>query len=216
MYKGKCRNFIIILLLSVCISLTACNAHGRRDDTSTYSEKGMTTVDGQQTTGSEREVVDETGQKSTADDSASYIPDTTDYSRFYDDTPNTAEPRTYTEDEIELDITEDKYVSCVNDIYVYAEDYLGKMIRIEGMYLGEVFEGRDYHYIYRHGPGCCDTDGEMCGFEFTYNGDMPKDGDWIEVVGTLRQYLEGNLAYLTLDAISVTVKDEQGAKDVKE
>lgn len=150
-----------------------------------------------------------------AGDYAAYLT-TEDYSKYYDDSPNTAEPRDYTEDEISLDIVEDTYVASVNEIYLRAEDYLGQMIRIEGMCLKETYDGKAYCYVYRHGPGCCSSDGELCGFEFTYNGDMPESGEWIEVVGTLRQYLEGDLAYLTLDAVSVKVKAERGAEEVTE
>lgn len=204
MYGITAKRFMAMLFCGFLIGLTACSISEQGEEDSASAADVRTPAETKIT------------EAGTTEANTFYASDTTDYAQYYDDTPNTAEPRTYTEDEIELDITEDKYVSCVNDIYVYTEDYLGKMIRIEGIYLGETFEGRDYHYIYRHGPGCCDTDGEMCGFEFTYNGDMPKNGDWIEVVGTLRQYLEGNLAYLTLDAISVTIKDERGQEDVKE
>lgn len=148
-------------------------------------------------------------------DYAAYLT-TEDYSKYYDDSPNTAQPRDYTEDELALDIVEENYVSSVNAIYLRAEDYLGQMIRIEGMCLGENYDGKEYYYVYRRGPGCCSSDGELCGFEFTYNGDMPENGEWIEVVGTLRQYLEGDLAYLTLDAVSVKVKAERGAEEVAE
>lgn len=213
MYKRQIKRIAALLLTGcVCMALTACGGQQY-----TNGENQNTAVDVEvATTDRTKKDVTTAGKEHVTGDSSSDVLDTTDYAQFYDDSPNTAEPRTYSEDEIEVDITEDKYVSYVNDIYVYTEDYLGKMIRIEGMYLGETFEGKDYSYIYRRGPGCCDTDGEMCGFEFTYNGEMPKNGDWIEVVGTLRQYLEGNLAYLTLDAISVKVQEKRGAEDVTE
>lgn len=214
MRKKKSKKCMMVFWVTACLFFTACGTQeGREEEHTSFVSAGTTAMS--------ELTEDKTGngqgrQQGAEDGSGQKTADTTDDLRFYDSSPNTAEPRAYTENEIALDITEDRYVACVNDIYVYAEDYLGMMIRIEGMYLGETYEGTDYHYIYRHGPGCCDTDGEMCGFEFTYNGDMPGDGDWIEVVGTLRQYLEGNFAYLTLDAISVTVKEERGAEDVKE
>ncbi len=207
------RTWFFCAVFFICIALTACGkktpARGNRQDTTALDLDAVTTENIKLPSAS-------TGEEYTAGADTGAVIDTTDYSQFYDNSPNTAEPRAYTEDEIEVDITEDKYVSYVNDIYVYTEDYLGKMIRIEGIYLGETFEGKNYQYIYRRGPGCCDTDGEMCGFEFTYNGELPKNGDWIEVVGTLRQYLDGNLAYLTLDAVSVTVKQTRGAEEVTE
>jgi putative membrane protein len=54
----------------------------------------------------------------------------------------------------------------------------------------------------------------MCGFEFTWDGEMPSDNDWIEVVGTLNKYDLDGQTYLTLKASSVTVKTERGAESV--
>lgn len=118
--------------------------------------------------------------------------------------------------EIDVDITEKMYVTFINEIYVNTEDYIGKTIRIEGMYTAYTDEnnGNTYYYVYRTGPGCCGNDGSMCGFEFTWNGSMPKDNDWIQVVGSLRTYDEDGFTYLTLDAKSVTVMDERGAETV--
>ncbi|MPN42533.1 hypothetical protein SDC9_190090 [bioreactor metagenome] len=68
--------------------------------------------------------------------------------------------------------------------------------------------------MYRTGPGCCGNDGSMCGFEFTYNGTMPKEKDWIQVIGTLHTYEENGQTFLTLDASSVKVMDKRGAETV--
>lgn len=115
-----------------------------------------------------------------------------------------------------IDITEKMYVTYINDIYTNPDDYLGKTIQIEGMFAKEYYDETDttYYYVYRTGPGCCGNDGSMCGFEFTYDGQMPADNDWIQVIGTLCSYEEGGLSYLTLDASSVTVMTERGAETV--
>jgi putative membrane protein len=112
-----------------------------------------------------------------------------------------------------IDITEKMYVTYINEIYTNTEDYIGKTIKIEGMFAAQFIEetGNTYYYVYRTGPGCCGNDGSMCGFEFTYGGPMPAENDWIEVVGKLRTYTEGEYTYLTLDAETVTVKSERGA-----
>ncbi len=118
--------------------------------------------------------------------------------------------------DIDVDITEKMYVAYINEIYVNTDDYIGKMIRIQGMFQAYTDEntGNIYYYVYRTGPGCCGNDGAMCGFEFTWDGDIPKDNDWIEVVGCLRTYEEDGWTYLTLDAKSVTVMDVRGAETV--
>jgi putative membrane protein len=119
-------------------------------------------------------------------------------------------------DEI-IDITEKMYVLYINEIYINAEDYIGKTIRVEGMYTSEYYEPTDttYYYVYRVGPGCCGNDGSMCGFEFSWDGaDTLTENDWIEVVGVLDSYEEEGKSFLTLRAQTVTVMDERGAETV--
>ncbi len=113
-----------------------------------------------------------------------------------------------------IELTENMYVTYINEIYTNYEDYIGRTIKLEGMFTSEYYEPSDttYEYVYRVGPGCCGNDGSMCGFEFTWDGDMPSDNDWIEVTGVLDKYdLEGQ-TYLTLRAQSVNVKAERGAE----
>lgn len=130
-------------------------------------------------------------------------------------TSNTAEVDA--NDEVDLNITEKMYVTYINEIYTNPDSYLGKRLKIEGMFTAEYFGETDttYYYVYRQGPGCCGNDGSMCGFEFTSkDGKYPNENDWIEVVGTLDQYDENGVQYLTIRADSVTVKDERGAEIV--
>lgn len=119
---------------------------------------------------------------------------------------------------IDIDITEAVYVTSINEVYNNFRSYLGKVIRIEGMAATEDFSadgGGVYHYVYRTGPGCCGTDGAMCGFEFTA-ADYPADNEWIEVIATLTSYEENGVTYLSLDAQHVTVKQERGAEVVSQ
>ena len=119
--------------------------------------------------------------------------------------------------EIDLNITEKMYVTYINEIYTNTDSYLGKRLKIEGMFSAEYFEPTDttYYYVYRQGPGCCGNDGSMCGFEFTSkDGKYPNENDWIEVIGKLDRYYEDDYEYLTIRADSVKVKDERGAEIV--
>lgn len=115
-----------------------------------------------------------------------------------------------------INITEKMYVTYINEIYTNATDYLGKTIKIQGMFTSEYCEPTKttYYYVYRTGPGCCGNDGSMCGFEFTYKGDIPNKNEWIEVIGTLRTYEEEGNTYLTLDVCSLKVMDKSGAETV--
>lgn len=155
------------------------------------------------------------------EDSAGLTDDTADSSEdtntdFESAVPFTAVESNDSPSDIDVDITEKMYVAYINEVYVNTDDYIGKTVRIQGMFQPYTDEntGQTYYYVYRTGPGCCGNDGSMCGFEFTWGGDMPNDNDWIEVVGSLRTYEEDGWSYLTLDAKSVTVMEERGAEIV--
>lgn len=133
--------------------------------------------------------------------------------------PNSDDVSTSSEDastEIDVDITEKMYVTYINELYVNTPDYLGQVIRLQGMSKAYTDEntGTTYYYVYRTGPGCCGNDGAMCGFEYTFDGTMPNDNDWIEVTGKLRSYEEDGFTYLTLDSSSVTIMDHRGEETV--
>lgn len=119
-------------------------------------------------------------------------------------------------DKIDLDITEAMYVTMINAIYTNPQKYLGKTVRIQGMFSAQYFQPTDttYYYVYRVGPGCCGNDGSMCGFEFTGNTKGLEDNDWIDVTGTLDSYDENGVSYLTLRTKSVEVKTTRGKESV--
>lgn len=120
------------------------------------------------------------------------------------------------EDEDILDITEKMYVTYINEIYTNTEAYEGKKIKLEGMFTSAYDEStkQTYYFVYRTGPGCCNNDGSMCGFEFTTTDTIPVENDWIEVVGTLESYEENGYTYLNLRDASVTIKEERGQEVV--
>lgn len=127
---------------------------------------------------------------------------------------NTQDTGDTTEDLIE--ITEKMYVTYVNEIYTNTEAYEGKKIKLEGMLTSAYDEStkKTYYFVYRTGPGCCNNDGSMCGFEFTTTDAIPAENDWIEVVGTLESYEENGYTYLNLKDAKVTIKEERGQEVV--
>lgn len=121
----------------------------------------------------------------------------------------------YSDEDVDVDITEKMYVTYINEIYTNTPDYLGKVIRIEGMYTRETYDTAYYDYVYRVGPGCCGNDGSMCGFEFIPSDFVPQDNDWIRVTGVLEEYSEGESKYLHLVDTQVEVLDVRGAETVQ-
>jgi putative membrane protein len=117
-----------------------------------------------------------------------------------------------------VEITEKLFIAQTNDIYINAEDYIGRTVKYEGIYknTGEWSDGPDetIHFVIRYGPGCCGYDGEA-GFEVRWNGGYPAVDDWVEVTGTIEEEdYEGGYKILYVSVTSLTVKEERGAEYV--
>lgn len=119
----------------------------------------------------------------------------------------------------DLSIREKMFVSQVNDVYINAEDFLGKTIHLEGMFSSSYYEPTDSMFcmVFRYGPGCCGTDGTV-GFEVVWDEtagiSQPEEGAWIEVAGILQEYEEFGTTYLRLKLSELEVKAERGAETV--
>lgn len=114
-----------------------------------------------------------------------------------------------------VEITENLFIAQTNDIYINTEDYLGKTIRYEGIFMSDYWEetGTTYFYVIRYGPGCCGYDSNA-GFEVAWDGECPEENDWVEAVGVLEMYEENGYEYLRLQLTSLTVLDERGEEYV--
>ncbi|MDR2136956.1 MAG: hypothetical protein LBO68_01590 [Synergistaceae bacterium] len=93
-----------------------------------------------------------------------------------------------------FEIRERMFIQQCNDIYLNPEEYLGRTVKLEGIYeeyLDEA-ENETFCYVIRYGPGCCGNDG-VAGFQVLFHegyGDNdknppPKPNDWVEAVGTV-------------------------------
>jgi uncharacterized membrane protein YcgQ (UPF0703/DUF1980 family) len=120
-----------------------------------------------------------------------------------------------------IEIKEKMFVAQSNDVYYNVEDYLGKTLKYEGIFQeftdGE--NGQTYYSVIRYGPGCCGIDAN-CGFEVCWvnnsEAEYPKQNDWVEVLGVLELYEEGEYSYLRLNLTSMTVLDVRGAEYVSQ
>jgi zinc transport system permease protein len=134
-----------------------------------------------------------------------------------------------------IEIKEKMFIAQTNDVYLNVEDYLGKTLKLQGIFKKERYEGIDaeYCFVLRYGPGCCGTDGNA-GFEVawsppdqgpdqgpdqdpdqaTLEKPYPMVDDWVEAVGVLGYYEEDGYPYLYLALSSLTVLDERGAEYV--
>ncbi|MDR0388009.1 MAG: hypothetical protein LBH57_08230 [Treponema sp.] len=117
-----------------------------------------------------------------------------------------------------IEIKEKMFIAQTNDVYLNPEDYMGKTIKLEGLFKFSSSPEYDvsYCFVLRYGPGCCGNDGSA-GFEVAWDGDSaqyPEEDAWVEAEGVLKSYEEDGFPYLYLSLLSLEVKEERGAEFV--
>jgi uncharacterized membrane protein YcgQ (UPF0703/DUF1980 family) len=117
-----------------------------------------------------------------------------------------------------IEIKEKMFISQVNDVYVNPKDYLGKTIKLEGIFKEEQGNDKMYCFVLRYGPGCCGFDGNV-GFEVAWDKEKgkpyPDNDSWVEATGELKTYEEdGFNEFLYLDLVSLNVLNKRGTETV--
>jgi len=116
-----------------------------------------------------------------------------------------------------IEIKEKMFISQVNDVYLNPEDYLGKTIKLEGLFKMEQGYDKSYCFVLRYGPGCCGYDGNV-GFEVAWDNEKekpyPGEDSWVEATGELKTYEEDFMEYLYLDLVSLNILDKRGQETV--
>jgi uncharacterized membrane protein YcgQ (UPF0703/DUF1980 family) len=117
-----------------------------------------------------------------------------------------------------FEIREKFFIQQCNDIYLNPDKYMGRTVKLEGMYdeFKNEEKGRTERYVIRFGPGCCGNDG-VAGFEFFYDGQVaPKQDDWIEVTGIVGMINgDDGEEYIVLDKSSLRVMAKRGRETVE-
>jgi uncharacterized membrane protein YcgQ (UPF0703/DUF1980 family) len=136
------------------------------------------------------------------------------------ETADTAKPISQVKNETPgmVEIKEKMFISQVNDVYLNAGDYMGKTIKLEGLFKQQEGYDKTYWFVIRYGPGCCGFDGNA-GFEVAWANESarpyPAVDSWVEATGVLKTYAEeGYDQYLYLDLSSLNVLTERGAETV--
>jgi uncharacterized membrane protein YcgQ (UPF0703/DUF1980 family) len=118
-----------------------------------------------------------------------------------------------------LEIREKMFIAQTNEVYLNAEDYLGRTIKLEGLFKEEEYENQNHCYVLRYGPGCCGNDGNA-GFEVAWEDSgaaprgYPRIDDWVEALGVLKTYEEDGYSYLYIALSNLRVLDKRGAEFV--
>lgn len=116
-----------------------------------------------------------------------------------------------------VEIKQKVFVTQCEEIYSNISLYNGKTIKLEGMYDEHIQEttNKTFTYVMRRSPGCCGDDG-YTGFQFKYKGELPKQDDWIEVIGDLALEEDDGASYIVLKAKSVKVLATRGKEFVSQ
>ena len=126
---------------------------------------------------------------------------------------------------VDLEIREKMFIAQTNDIYLNRNDYIGKTIKLEGLFKLDHGYERDYCFVLRYGPGCCGYDG-TAGFEVSWEvpgqasegeqKEYPKVNDWVMAQGVLQRYEEYGDGFLYLALSELKVLEKRGAEFVNQ
>jgi uncharacterized membrane protein YcgQ (UPF0703/DUF1980 family) len=123
----------------------------------------------------------------------------------------------YAGDQEVVEIKEKMFIAQTNDVYLNPEDYLGKTIKLEGIFQTQSYGAESpYYFVIRYGPGCCGNDGNA-GFEVMWEDTdavYPQENDWVQVVGVLGAYEEDGYPYICIGLSSLEVLETRGQEFV--
>jgi uncharacterized membrane protein YcgQ (UPF0703/DUF1980 family) len=119
-----------------------------------------------------------------------------------------------------VEIREKMFIGQVYDVYLNPDDYLGKTLKLEGVFIREQYDDGFYNMVIRYGPGgCCGIDG-LVGFEVAWENkdrQYPENDSWVEAIGELKFYKVEDLAqFMYIDLISLDVLDKRGEEYVNQ
>jgi hypothetical protein len=122
-----------------------------------------------------------------------------------------------------MEIRERMFATQVRDIYLNANNNLGRTISLEGIFKVWPANEEALYYVIRYfQDGCCDG---MAGFEVkwaqtTFDASdavqYPADDSWVEATGILKEYERNFTKYLYLELSSLTVLDIRGVEVVRQ
>ena len=116
-----------------------------------------------------------------------------------------------------IEINEIVFLTQVNDIYRNAGDFLGKTIKLEGIFQKEIRRDQEFNLVIRRSPGgCCGDDG-MVGFEVRWadsKSAFPASGVWVEATGLFKEGIRGGSRFYFLDLVTLKELDKRGTEFV--
>ncbi|MBR1613384.1 MAG: hypothetical protein IJ671_07640 [Succinivibrio sp.] len=120
----------------------------------------------------------------------------------------------------EIVIHDKLFIATMNDIYTNLDDYGDILVTFEGnLVRGSFddpdFEGTEYPFVYRLGPGCCYND-LYAGMYLEYDGNIPPDDTWVKVSGKPFYFEHNGFTELFLKVESLEIMEKKGSLEVKD
>ncbi|MCL2398336.1 MAG: hypothetical protein FWC91_01160 [Defluviitaleaceae bacterium] len=115
-----------------------------------------------------------------------------------------------------LEIGERFFVNQTLSIVLNQHEYVGRMVRYEGIFATFPDQGTDTHLVYRYVPGCCSPSG-IVGF-IVEIGDLEPlpTNAWAEVEGVFEEFIDHNgHTSLRVAATSLRELEERGSELVR-
>ena len=114
-------------------------------------------------------------------------------------------------DEGRVEISTNNFMSMMVELQINRADYIGKEIEIEGFVHISEHNGELIYGVVRRTAGCCGDDGPLVGIEFRYEGEKPKENDWIRIIGVIGSSQNANEDdFMIINATEITVMEERG------
>ena len=117
-----------------------------------------------------------------------------------------------------IEIRERMFIGQINEIYLNAEEYIGRTIKLEGIFQTHQSGEGQFYSVVRNGPGCCGDDG-LVGFEVAWaeNQRYPEHNAWVEAIGVLQLNRASNyISFPYLDLTSLTELNRRGREFVNQ
>ncbi|MDR2467424.1 MAG: hypothetical protein LBD22_00495 [Spirochaetaceae bacterium] len=119
-----------------------------------------------------------------------------------------------------IEIKEKLFITQVNDVYLNQDEYVGKTIKLEGLFKHEQYADDDFCFVLRYGPGCCGNDG-YAGFEVVWDKNAahngyPAEDDWVEATGVLSYFNEDDYPRLYIALKDLSILPRRGAEYVSQ
>ena len=117
-----------------------------------------------------------------------------------------------------MEIREAMFMTHINHIYTNAGEHLGRVIKLEGIYLHQRQGRQEFNIVIRRTTdSCCGTPG-MVGFEVAWpenqSKPFPPSESWVEATGIFTQRTRGSSQYYFLELIEIRELQQRGLEFV--